>query len=70
MVGRVGERRDDLQQLVEGAGPTVSDDQWHRVGTFASLVDEVDVETVDISMKVGEGVDGPLHETMARCSSM
>jgi len=53
----VGERRHDRQQLGEGAGPAVGEDQWKRPRSPAARVDEVDGEAVDLRQELREGVE-------------
>jgi len=38
----------------------MQEQEWYGVGSFASFVDEMDIEAVNVSLEVGEAVDGLL----------
>jgi len=42
----VRQRIEDLQQFDDRAGPSVRDDERHRVGMFGTDMDEMDVQSV------------------------
>src|ERR1700749_1631260 len=52
----VGERLDDLQLLEDRAGPPVRDDQRQRVLMLGADVDEMNVQSVDLSDELRQGV--------------
>ena len=58
--GGVGERSDDLRELDEGPWPAVRDRDRHRVGILRSLMDEVNIETVDRRRELVELIESPL----------
>ena len=55
--GRVSERPDHLMKIPERPGPTVTEDQRHRFGAFARLVNEVNRHPINCGLEMGEGVD-------------
>ena len=67
VAGRVGKQRYYLQDLVERAGPAMSDDDRHWVGALTGLVDKMDAQPVYAGPKVPERVHslllGPPIET-------
>jgi hypothetical protein len=56
MAGRIGQQRNDLRHLEDGAGPAVGDDEGQRVRPLATLVDEVNTHAIKGSAKVREAV--------------
>ena len=58
VIYRVGQWLDNLEDFEDCAGPTVGDDQRYRVGPLPPLVDEMDVQSLDVSREVGKPVDG------------
>src|SRR5262245_29125971 len=56
MRGRISERTDDLEHLDDRAWPAVRDDQRHGVRVRRLHVDEVDVESVDLSLELWQRV--------------
>jgi hypothetical protein len=54
---RVGQQRHQRQQLHEGAGPAVAQDQRQPVPIPRPLVDEVDAHAVQVGLEVVEGVE-------------
>ena len=54
---RMGEGPDEVQELGDGARPTVGDDERNRVRPAALLVDEMDFDAVDRRGEVVEAVD-------------
>ena len=57
---RVGEERDQLEHLDEGAGPAVGDEQRHRRRPPPALVDHVDAGAVDPRAEVRHRIHRPL----------
>ena len=57
---RIGQRRDHLEKLDDGARPAVGHDQRQRVGFGGAHVQEVDVDAVDGGDELLEGVDARL----------
>ncbi len=53
----VGEGADDVEELDEGAGPAVGEDEGEGVGFGGADVEEVDVLAVDVGGVVGEVVE-------------
>jgi hypothetical protein len=45
--GRIGKWLNHLVEFDDGSGPTVGDDQWESIGVRGTLMDEVDIESVD-----------------------
>jgi hypothetical protein len=45
--GGVGQRADDVQELDDGAGVAVADDQWHGIRLRRTDVQKMDVLPVD-----------------------
>jgi hypothetical protein len=54
--GRVGERADDVQHLDDRARPAVDEDHRQRVLMTRLDVDEVNIEIVDLSQELRQGV--------------
>src|SRR5215471_5198122 len=44
--GRIGEAWDDLQKFEDTTGPSVHEQQWHRVWSLSRSVNEMQVDTV------------------------
>ena len=54
---RVGERANHFMEIPESPRPSVSQDQRHRIGTLAGLVDKMNRHAVDHSLVVGVSID-------------
>ena len=50
MGSRIGERADDLEQLEDGARPTMGHDQWHGIRVPRADMRKLDVEPVDLCL--------------------
>src|SRR5437588_2913378 len=48
----IGQQRDDLHHLKEGAGPTVGENNWQWFWPLAAFMNEVDAEAIDVSAKL------------------
>src|SRR2546426_10954268 len=63
------ESRDEIEELDDGAGPAVRDQQRGRVGMRRARMDEVQVQPVELEAELRQGVDaldgGRPVETMA-----
>ena len=55
--GGIGQRRDDLVELDDRAGPAVRDDERQRSGMSRAHVDEVDVDAVDGRDELGQVIE-------------
>ena len=56
MASRVGEQRDDLRDFEDGTGPAMGDEQGQRIGSLATLVDQMNPEPINGGAEVGEAV--------------
>ncbi len=52
----IRQRIDNLQLLDDGTGPSVRDDQGQRIFMFRTNVDEMNVESIDLSGEMRQGV--------------
>ena len=57
---RIGQRSDHLRELDDRAGPAVRQDQRQGAEFLRTLVDEVNVETVDVRLELIELIEPPL----------
>src|SRR4029079_16315186 len=48
---------DHVEELRDGTGPAVSDDQWQRVRVIRAGMDEMDPLTVDVGQEMRPAVD-------------
>ena len=60
MGGGSGERIDDLQLLDYRAGPAVRNDERQRIFMFRTNVNEMDIQPIDLSDKLRQGVQSCL----------
>src|SRR5581483_5351947 len=56
----VGEQWEYLQHLEKRTGPAMQQQQWHRVGSFASFVNEMDMQSINAGFEVSKAVQGLL----------
>src|SRR5918995_2077678 len=52
----IGQWLDDLQLLDDRAGPSVQDDEWHRIFMLRTNVNEVDVQPIDLGDEVRQSL--------------
>ena len=57
MGGGVGEGADEVEELEDGAGPAVRQDERVGIGAVAADVPEVDIDAVDLAEELGPGVE-------------
>lgn len=57
VVGRVGQRPDYLQELHDGAGPAVGDDERPGAGHPRTDVQEVNAQAVDVGLELRDGIE-------------
>src|SRR5262249_61412715 len=52
MCRRISQRVDDLHEFIDRAWPSVRDDQWQRLRSFAALVNVMNALSVNRDLKV------------------
>src|SRR5207249_4517345 len=60
MGARVGQERNQLQELDEGARPAMGEDEWEGIGAAAPLVDEMDGLAIEVSRELGKAIEPSL----------
>src|SRR5690349_13706946 len=53
----IGQRIDDLQLLDHGAGPSMRDDERHRILMLGTNVNEMNVQPIDLGDELRQGIE-------------